>query len=207
MTETPSGGAVTRNPRRYTRQGRDIPKTSIADGKAKIEVYRYRDALNFAHEVGLVSIQTRLIPELCDASLGRYVAHATAVFDDGTRFDGIGDADPGNVNRLIAKHLPRMAETRAKARALGDALNLDANFSDEFGGEDPDEAVSFTPRQSSTAAQADLPPYNNASNDGWECAECGTPITDSKSWTAAKKVTLSLRRRGRILCYQCDRGG
>lgn len=38
-------------------------------------------------------------------------------------FDGYGDATPKNVSGGIAPHLLRMAETRAKGRALRDAVN------------------------------------------------------------------------------------
>ena len=50
--------------------------------------------------------------------------------EDGTErvFGGIGDASPENVNRNIAPHIIRMAETRAKARALRDALNVHAEI-------------------------------------------------------------------------------
>ncbi len=51
-------------------------------------------------------------------------------------FTGIGDAGPENVNRMIRPHIIRMAETRAKARALRDAVNIGIVTLEELGGED-----------------------------------------------------------------------
>jgi hypothetical protein len=48
-------------------------------------------------------------------------------------FAGIGDAAPSNVNRMIVPHLIRMAETRAKARALRDAVNIGVTAVEELG--------------------------------------------------------------------------
>ena len=46
---------------------------------------------------------------------------------------GIGDASPGSVNRMIAPHLIRMAETRAQGRALRSLLNVGAVAFEELG--------------------------------------------------------------------------
>jgi hypothetical protein len=189
------------NPKRFTRENRSIAKTSIPQGKSTIEVYKYRDALNFAHSVGLLSIKSELIPQLCDIDTGVFVARAVASFADGSEFTGIGDANPGNVNSIIAKHLPRMAETRAKARALGDALNLDSNFSDEFGGDDT-EAYKPKPAAKPTAT-FNAPPANGKSSR-YECEQCGAAITDSKSYSAEKKAELSIKQNGTILCWNCS---
>jgi hypothetical protein len=64
--------------------------------------------------------------------------------DDGRRFSGIGDASPENVSRNIVPHLIRMAETRAKARALRDAVNVGATALEELSdGDDAPPAGDF----------------------------------------------------------------
>lgn len=55
---------------------------------------------------------------------------------DGRVFSGLGDATRGNVGRMIAPHIIRMAETRAKARAYRDALNITEAAIEELGGEE-----------------------------------------------------------------------
>lgn len=53
--------------------------------------------------------------------------------EDDRVFEGIGDATRKNVAKNIAGHLIRMAETRAKARALRDAVNIGATALEELG--------------------------------------------------------------------------
>jgi hypothetical protein len=96
----------------------------------------YAGLLDAAHRAGLQGISTSLVKYPGTGSEGAIV-HATAHFPWGS-FDGIGDADPSNVSRNIAPHLTRMAETRAKARALRDALNIGMVAMEEMGGDDPD---------------------------------------------------------------------
>ena len=59
---------------------------------------------------------------------------------------GIGDADPGNVSAQMRGHLLRMAETRAKARALRDAVNVGMAALEELG-PDPRTTPSTSPHR------------------------------------------------------------
>jgi hypothetical protein len=86
-------------------------------GKAFVQ---FGGLLAMAHEHGLQSLSARFITVEADLA----TAEATAVFEDGRRFTECGDASPDNVGAHIRPHFARMALTRAKARALRDALNI-----------------------------------------------------------------------------------
>jgi len=87
------------------------------------EVATYAGLLARAHDEGLKRIETTLVQVPAENNHFLAVAHATVETEHGV-FTGIGDASPNNVNRKIAPHIVRMAETRAKARALRDAVNI-----------------------------------------------------------------------------------
>ncbi|MDP8951097.1 MAG: hypothetical protein M3N18_02470 [Actinomycetota bacterium] len=96
----------------------------------------YAGLLEEAHARGLRSIETELL-QIPGAENGEVaIARAVVRTEDG-KFTGIGDASPQNVGRMIAPHIIRMAETRAKARALRDAINVGVASIEELG-EDPE---------------------------------------------------------------------
>ena len=131
--------------------------------------------LDEAHSLGLKGIDTDLI-QIPDESNGNVaIVKATAEMEDGRHFSGIGDASPENVGRNIAPHLIRMAETRAKARALRDAVNVGATAMEELSdGDDAPPASSPrgrpTPirggRQSSGDSAQDAPVEEEAPPNG-----------------------------------------
>lgn len=91
----------------------------------------YAGLLEEAHSRGLRSIETELLQVPASANGEVAIVKAVVRTDEG-KFGGIGDASPENVNRAIAPHLIRMAETRAKARALRDAVNVGATALEEL---------------------------------------------------------------------------
>ncbi len=91
----------------------------------------YEGLLDNAHQKGLLGIKTELVSYKDNQAIFK----AEAFTEQGC-FTGYGDADPSNVNRMIAKHILRMAETRAKARALRDLTNIGMTAFEELGGEE-----------------------------------------------------------------------
>jgi hypothetical protein len=112
----------------------------------------YAGLLEEAHARGLRSIETELL-QVPDHENGEVAIVRAAVRTEEGKFTGIGDASPGNVNRTIVPHLIRMAETRAKARALRDAINVGVTAFEELGGEDGEEVVG-APRTSDQERRA-----------------------------------------------------
>src|ERR1044072_1659185 len=89
---------------------------------AQKETVAYAELLKLAHEEGLKSITTELLLQPSEEN-GRHCIVKATVESDRGHYEGLGDADPGNVESFLLPHLIRVAETRAKARALRDAVH------------------------------------------------------------------------------------
>lgn len=101
--------------------------------------------LDEAHDRGLKGIDTELV-EVPTEENGRVaIVKARVEMEDGRTFSGIGDASPENVGPNITPHIIRMAETRAKARALRDAVNVGATALEELSDSDDAPPASYPP--------------------------------------------------------------
>ncbi|MDQ3943267.1 MAG: hypothetical protein M3254_09210 [Actinomycetota bacterium] len=99
--------------------------------------------LDEAHNRGLSSIDTELVQVPTEENGQVAVVKARVEMEDGRTFSGIGDASPDNVGRNIVPHIIRMAETRAKARALRDAVNVGATALEELSDGDDAPPASY----------------------------------------------------------------
>ncbi len=121
-------------------------RIKVKDAQGRIvdekEVATYAGLLSRAHDEGLKSIITDLVQAPTPANKMVAIAKAQVTTSKGV-YHGIGDASPENVNKKIVPHIVRMAETRAKARALRDAVNIGVVSLEELGGDEGDATVSL----------------------------------------------------------------
>jgi hypothetical protein len=116
IVEAPLGAADVRP----TLIERTVPAQFVSVIKGGAQAIQYRGLLHLATVSGLVSLNETLVHFTADLA----IATAVATFTDGRTFTAFGDATPKNVTPMVAPHFYRMAGTRAKARALRDALNI-----------------------------------------------------------------------------------
>ena len=99
------------------------------------DVVTYQGLLTKAHDEGLKAVRTSLLQIPSEDNSRTAIAKAEVETEKG-RFEAIGDASPESVTSFLTPHLIRMAETRAKARALRDAVNVGVVSFEELDGED-----------------------------------------------------------------------
>ena len=97
------------------------------------DVVLYAGLLNQAHEEGLLKVCTSIL-QLPTEENGRLAIVKAEVQTAKGLFEAVGDACPENVDEFLAPHLIRVAETRAKARALRDAVNVGVISYEELDG-------------------------------------------------------------------------
>jgi hypothetical protein len=145
--------------------------TSHADNQPK-EAVAYAQLLSMAHEEGLKSIATQLVIVPNDENGRLAIVKATVEVEKG-HFEGLGDADPSSVEAFLAPHLIRVAETRAKARALRDAVNCGIVSFEELdgvrpnaSGRDPGSGAPVPARRTSTRTGNGSAPRGTPTGNG-----------------------------------------
>jgi hypothetical protein len=99
----------------------------------KNQFVKYAGLLDYAHQIGISSIEVEPL-QLPTKENGNFaICKATAVSKLGESFTDIGDANPTNCNAKVAKHLLRLASTRAIARALRSFTNVGLTALEELG--------------------------------------------------------------------------
>ncbi len=144
----------------------------------------YAGLLDLAHQQGLRSIRTELVQTPTEANNRVAICAATVVLEaDGVerQFTGIGDAAPNNVAPAMQSCLLRMAETRAKARALRDAVNIGVAAFEELG---EDEEPAATPERAYAVAP-----------DRAGVGRSATTVRNGDASSPTARPTASIRRQ------------
>ena len=96
----------------------------------------YGGILDLAHQQGLKAISVEAIQYPTEENGLEAICKATIESEAGEIYTELGDANPKNVNPKIARHVLRMAATRAKARALRDFTNIGMTCLEEIDADD-----------------------------------------------------------------------
>jgi hypothetical protein len=124
------------------------------DGKPFV---KYAGLLEAAHRAGLKDLQVKLIQSPSRDNGYTAVCEATAVIKTRSRekvYIEIGDANPASIgDSRFSVHAIRIAATRAKARALRDALRISICSVEELALGGPQQEVSDAPAPAQTSSQ------------------------------------------------------
>ena len=164
-----------------------VDKRFIVNLKGK-EFVTYEGLLDTGHQIGIKSIETKLI-QIPNSDNGNIaIAEARITTEDDRIFEEIGDAGPQSVNKMILPHIIRMAFTRAKARALRDLTNIGMTAIEELGGDDQPSSKSV--KQSS---------YKATANANYKCSSCDDNMPQ-------KVYEYSMSKYNKPVCFACQKG-
>jgi len=162
--------------------------------------------LDEAHNRGLKGIDTELVQVPTEENARVAIVKARVEMEDGSTFSGIGDASPENVGRNIVPHIIRMAETRAKARALRDAVNVGAVALEELSDTDDAPPVDYPPprglqdaSQRPLADDRDAPsPSVGSASNGRDEATQGAPQRTNRRGGGGRGSSRDKARKSQI---------
>ena len=108
------------------------------------EFVKYPGLLDLGHQKGLLKILVDPIQLPTKENGNTAIVKAEVQSKTGETFTDIGDANPNNCSSKVAKHLLRMASTRAIARALRSFTNIGMTCLEELA--DIKDAMGNTPK-------------------------------------------------------------
>lgn len=158
----------------------------------------YAGLLDLAHQKGLIKMKVEIIQNPTPENGYMAIVRALAESKLGEAFMDVGDATPTNCNAKVAKHLLRMASTRAKARALRDFTNVGMTALEELGdfNEIIEEAArgkaqpeNPAPRKAKAAKAKKAPP------PAAPAPETTSPVTQTQASEAQKRAIFNLSKR------------
>ncbi len=128
----------------------------------------YSGLLDLAHQKGILSLNVDVeqFPHKDNDNVA--ICRATVESITGEVYVEWGDANPKNVNRMVAAHIMRMAATRAKARVLRDFTNIGMTCMEELGGNDEADKKSpakSKPRVNPTSRSKPKTPQKKAASE------------------------------------------
>ena len=152
------------------------------------DVVLYAGLLSQAHEEGLARVRTSIL-QIPTEENGRLAIIKAEVETAKGLFEAVGDACPENVDEFLAPHLIRVAETRAKARALRDAINEGVVSFEELDGVSLDRDSS--PGSGAPSARA---PRTSASSSPPARPRASGPSRAPRSGNGSEPMTEAQRR-------------
>ena len=97
------------------------------------EFVLYAGLLDLAHQKGIHKLVVEAIQYPTKENRMEAICKAVVESTDGQVFTELADANPLNVNRMVAEHILRVAATRAKARVFRDFTNIGMTCLEELG--------------------------------------------------------------------------
>ena len=163
------------------------------------EFVTYEGLLDLAHQKGLKGIETELIQAPSKENNNTCIVKAIAKLESG-EFHGIGDANTSNVGAFVSKHIIRMAETRAKARALRDLTNVGMTAIEELESDTEDKpSGKYGSNKKTNTKAVDNPKTKPKTNNStkYVCGDCNAEINQAVNEYSTKNL-------GRPLCFNCQ---
>lgn len=148
----------------------------------------YAGVLDLANQKGLLRLDVEIIQFPNKENGNEAICRAVAEGKNGEIFADVGDANPKNCAEMIAKHVIRMASTRAKGRALRDMCNVGMACLEEL--ESMDDVVGAkvtekTTRKSPVTLQKTPAPANKTEPNTAPAKTEGLNVPDDKKVSSA----------------------